>query len=103
MQQDLHAKVLSKNLTSLLVTAAPRDVDQRTAHRKRRNKVNFTRGLSRMTHQIVRLFMLPDVNSLLERLVRLMAQSVEAVCSDRSYARKPRPGSEYATNYKRAR
>ncbi|MBV1788240.1 hypothetical protein KQ940_09250 [Marinobacterium sp. D7] len=103
MQQDFHAKVFSKNLGSLLVTAAQRDVDQRTAHRKRRYKVNFTRALSRMTHQIVRLFTLADVSDFLERLLRLMAQSVEAVRPEHSYPRKPGRGPKYATNYKRAR
>jgi hypothetical protein len=85
------------------VTAAQRDVDQQTAHRKRRYKVNFTRALSRMKHQIVRLFTLPDVSGLLERLVRLMAQSIEAVRPERSYPRKPGRGPKYATNYKGAR
>jgi len=103
VQQDFHAKVFSKNLTSLLVTAAQRDVDQQTAHRKRRYKVNFTRALSRMKHQIVRLFTLTDVSGMLERLVRLMAQSIEAVRSERRYPRKPGRGPKYATNYKRAR
>jgi len=103
VQQDFHAKVFSKNLTSLLVTAAQRDVDQQTAHRKRRYKVNFTRALSRMKHQIIRLFTLVDVGGLIERLIRLMAQSVEAVRPDRSYPRKPGRGPKYATNYKRAR
>jgi hypothetical protein len=103
VQQDFHAKVFSKNLTSLLVTAAQRDVDRQTAHRKRRYKVNFTRALSRMKHQIVRLFTLADVSGLLERLVRLMAQSIEAVRPERSYPRKPGRGPKYATNYKGAR
>jgi hypothetical protein len=103
VQQDFHAKVFSKNLTSLLVTVAQRDVDQQTAHRKRRYKVNFTRALSRMKHQIVRLFTLADVSGLLERLVRLMAQSIEAVRPERSYPRKPGRGPKYATNYKGAR
>ena len=103
VQQDFHAKVFSKNLTSLLVNAAQRSVDQQTAHRQHRYKVNFTRALSRMKHQIVRLFTLADVGDLLERLVRLMAQSIEAVRPERSYSRKPGRGPKYATNYKRAR
>jgi len=63
-----------------------------------KSHLKVTRTLSRMKHQIVRLFTLADVSGLLERLVRLMAQSVEAVRPERSYPRKPGRGPQYATN-----
>jgi len=103
VEQDFHAKIFSKNLTSLLVNAAQHCVDKQTAHRKRRYRVNFTRALSRMKHQIIRLLTLPDVASRLEQLIQLMAQTTEAVRPERSYPREKGRGPKYATNYKRAR
>lgn len=103
VEQDFHAKIFSKNLTSLLVNEAQHVADEQTAHRKRRYRVNFTRALSRMKHQIIRLFTHPDVASRLERLIRLMAQTTEAERPERSFQRKKGRGPKYATNYKRAR
>lgn len=88
VQQDFYAKVVSKNLTALLVQLAQQQVDEKTAHRKRRYKVNMTRALSRMKHQIVKLLIAADLEARLERLVRLIASSYEAIRPDRSFPRK---------------
>lgn len=103
VQQDFHAKIVSKNLTSVIVNEAQKVVEQKTAHRSHKYKVNFTRALSRMKHNIVSLLNSEDVVSLINRLVQLMATSIEAVRPGRSYERSKSRGPKYSSNYKRAR
>lgn len=101
IQQDFYAKILSKNLTSLLVSAAQEQVDEQTEKRQRKRdyKVNFTRALSRMKHHIVRLFLWPEPGKQLERLIRLMASSYEAIRPGRSFERR----KQRSGKFKRAR
>ena len=95
IQQDFHAKVLSKNLTSLLVSSAQEHVNEKTAHRKHPYQVNFTRAISRMKHNIVRLFLASEPGKQLERLIRLMASSYEAVRPRRSFERKKQRSGKF--------
>jgi hypothetical protein len=59
VQQDLHVRVLLKNLALLMQTLQQPDIDRRHADRKLRWQPNFTQGLSCLKNSLVRLLLNP--------------------------------------------
>ncbi len=106
IKQDIHAKVLTKNITALAITDANVVVEEKCRHRKRKYKINFTYSLSRFKDNIVRfiLNLLPvdEITLFIESL----AGAVNAVRPGRSFVRvhqhqKRRP-KRHSIAYKRA-
>ena len=57
--QDFHAKLFSKNLTSIIVNTTRKDVDEISEGRNFRYQINFTQALSKMKYTLVLLFNRP--------------------------------------------
>lgn len=89
VRQDVHAKVLAFNLTSMLRNVAQCLADRRYAQRKHRYQVRGCSSLSAMKNNLVRLIIAdpPDRQHLLEALLRQLATAVDAVREGRSFPR----------------
>lgn len=107
VKQDFYAKVLSSNLTAMLVNAAQHLVDEKTLSRKLPYQVNFAQAISKMKNTMVELMMLFNhrLRNRLIDLVTYIACTFEPVRHNRSYERKKRrPNSiPFYMNYKRAK
>lgn len=85
--QDFYAKVFTKNLTAILKEGAQVQVDEKCQKRKLRYKINFTNAVSKMKNTIVLLFTRENMKILLDKLLGLIANEIEAVRPDRKYER----------------
>ena len=105
VRQDFHAKIFAQNLTAIIATLAQWLADERYRHRKRAYRVNFANALSKMKNNLVRLLLHTSPLELCWRLLKRIAQSVEAVRPGRSYPRNLKkvrvPG--FQPQYKRTR
>ena len=92
--QDFHARIFTKNLTSILVYSTQPAVDEATKSRKFCYKTNFTHALSTIRDTIVVL--LQDstfgIQSLLSDILKTISKITEPV----------RPGRKFDRNHKRA-
>lgn len=86
--QDVHAKVLTQNMTRLVAWIAEPIIEETTKHRKRDYQLNFTQALSKMKHTVVSLITACHPDRLLKALVALFAKTVEPIRPDRSFERK---------------
>jgi len=105
LKQDVLAKVLTLNLTALLVWLAQWMIRRLYQERRHRYQVNFANALSKMKDNVVRLLGLSPPPGLLERLLCAMACEVEAIRPDRSFPRdiKSSRPKRFQPNYKRCR
>lgn len=55
VQQDFYAKVVSTNLTAIMVNAAQKQLDQKTGHRRHTYQINFAQALSKMKNNLIQL------------------------------------------------
>lgn len=86
--QDIHAKIFTQNLTAVLVRLAQWLADERYRHRRHTYRVNFANALSKMKNTLVRLFLETSPLELCWRLLRRMADTVEAVRPGRKFPRE---------------
>ena len=86
--QDFHAKVFSKNLTTVLSIPAKEIINYNNAHRQHEYKSNFTTILSKMKNTIVHL--LNEVNplSLIKEFQYLVIIMIEPIRHERKNKRK---------------
>lgn len=105
LKQDVLAKVLTLNLTAILVWVAQWLTKRLYQARRRAYQVNFANALSKMKDNVVRLLGLEPPPDLLQRLVCAMASEVEAIRPDRAFARdiKSTKPKRFHPNYKRCR
>ena len=88
--QDFHAKVFTKNLTSILAHPAKQMVRRNSQGKKYIYQVNMTNAFSKMKDTVVLLFQRTAILSILNRLWRVMTQVIEPIRPGRSYPRKKR-------------
>lgn len=88
IQQDIQAKVLVKNLTTLLTLASNKIIKRQTATRQHHYKTNFTQALSKMKDRVI--FIVKSDNPLREikNLIYWFVKRNEPVRPHRSYSRK---------------
>jgi Transposase DDE domain len=88
--QDFHAKVLSKNFTSIIANTTKDEIDKLSQHRNFQYQINFVQALSNMKHTIVLLFTRPakQVKLIITKLQKIFSQTVEQVRPGRSFTRK---------------
>jgi hypothetical protein len=105
LKQDVLAKVLTLNLTAILVWVAQWMTKRLYQERRRDYQVNFANALSKMKDNVVRLLALETAPDLLERIVCAMALEVEAIRPDRSFPRdiKSTKPKRFHPNYTRCR
>jgi hypothetical protein len=90
LHQDLYAKIVASNLTTLLEIQAQEIVDKRTQHLRRNYQINFAQALSKMKHRIVTIItaQTSEVSTLIKQTVEYLSKTIEAVRSGRSYPRR---------------
>jgi len=90
VQQDFYAKIVAANLTALMALGAQQITAKETKHLKRNYQINFAQALSKMKHRIVHLVLHAhsDMSLLIERTLRYISRTVEAVRKGRSSPRK---------------
>jgi hypothetical protein len=105
LKQDVLAKILTLNLTAILVWLARWMTKRLYQQRRRGYQVNFANALSKMKDNVVRLLAPAPPPDLLERLLCAVALEVEAIRPGRSLARdiKPTKPKRFHPNYKRCR
>ena len=103
VKQDFHAAQLLKNLALLMQHLLQPVIEQRHKGRKLRWKVNFTQGVSRLKNTLVELLVRHCAQGL-SNVLALMAKSLSAVRSGRSFARqRKRAASRGCEGYKPTR
>jgi hypothetical protein len=87
IKQDVHAKVITKNLAAIAVYEASFIVQEKYHHRKRKYRINFTYALSQMKDNVVRfvLALAPPKTSAL--LIQQISKAVNALRPERSFSR----------------
>ena len=88
--QDFHAKVFTKNLTTILAYPAQQTVRRNSQGKKHTYQVNMTNAFSKMKDTVVLLFQRTAILPLLNRLWLAMTQVIEPIRPGRSYPRKKR-------------
>jgi len=88
--QDFHAKVFSKNFTSIVANTTKDKIEELSEHRNFRYQINFAQALSKMKHTIVLLFTRPaeQAKLLIKKLQKIYFQTVEQVRPGRKFKRK---------------
>ena len=90
VQQDFYAKIVSTNLTALMVMCSQKIVSKKTKHDKLKYHVNFAQALSKMKHHLVYLIRHAHKNIAyqIKKIVFYISQTIEAVREGRSAPRK---------------
>jgi len=93
--QDFHAKVFSKNLTSVLAFPTREIIEQNSKNCKYPRQINFTQALSKVKNVIVLLFnhMGESVTKLISDLHEIFIRTTEPI----------RPGRKFPRNHKSRR
>ena len=86
--QDFHAKVFTKNLTTILAYPAQQAVRRNSQGKKYTYQVNMTNAFSKMKDTVVLLFQRTTILPILNRLWQVMTQVIEPIRPGRSYPRK---------------
>lgn len=85
VMQDFHAKIVTTNLTALLVHQAQSELPP--TERLYAVRVNFSHAVARMKDTIVRLFTSSNRHQILTAFLDLLRRTVEPVRADRSFPR----------------
>ncbi len=100
--QDFHARVFSKNVTSMLVFVAQKRVTKETEHRECLYKINYTQALSTLRDTIVLFFKRSQsaILTLVFDVLETMAMAIEPIRPGRQFPRNHnRAQSKYCLNY----
>ena len=101
VQQDFHAKVLSKNLASVLAQAAQERVEQETLHHRHEYRVNGTMVLSKLKEVLPRWLSGQEMGAcFLMRFLTLLSNYREAIRHNRQFERKKERPKMYNMSYK---
>lgn len=103
--QDIHAKVLTKNIAAVAIVEADILAEEKYKHRKMRYKINFTFALSQLKDNIIRFVLKIPESKLLAIFVSQIARAVNAVRPGRKFDRGERNirRNKYSMPYKRVR
>lgn len=90
VQQDFHAKIVATNLTALMAMAAQKIITTKTKVLKLKYQINFAQAISKMKHKMVYLIVHAhsDIKLLIERTIRYISKTIEAVRDGRSAPRR---------------
>lgn len=102
--QDFHAKVFTKNLTTLLAHPVTTQVANECQDQQYVYRPNMTHALSKTKDTVVLLLTRPRNGPILKSLWSLISNTLEPVRPNRSYSRKTRvKPRKFAMNYKPVR
>ena len=103
--QDIHAKILTKNIAAIAIREADEIKEEKYKHRKCTYKINMTYTLSQLKDNIVRFLLCSAPPQLSSLLISQISTVVNAYRSERSYARNKKRAlwekSRYSMAYKR--
>jgi len=85
IQQDIHAKVLTKNIAAIAIIEADVITKEKYAHRKRQYKINFTYVLSQLKDNIIRFVMRIAPPDLTDAFINQIACAVNAFRPGRKF------------------
>jgi len=88
VKQDIHAKVLTKNIAAIAILEADGIADEAYKNRNRKYKINFTYALSQFKDNIVRFIMGMWPPGSAEMLIMRISGAVNAVRPERSFTRR---------------
>ena len=106
VKQDIHAKVLMKNIVAMAREIAQESVDQTGKKRKYRYKINATQALSKAKNVVIKAVFLSAKKacSLFEKFIDIIRQCIEPIRDGRSYSRNLKLYKRvYHPNIKRTR
>lgn len=103
IKQDIHAKVLTKNLGAVAIIEANVLVEEQYGHREKQYKINTTFVLSQLKDNVIRFIMRIEKIDLIEVFILAISKVVNAVRPDRkSYRNKAKVRQyKYPRAYKR--
>ena len=103
IKQDIHAKVLTKNLAAIAIMEAESITKEKYKHRKLSYKINFTYVLSQLKDNVIRFILRIAESTLSGVFIRQIACAVNAVRPGRKFDRgeRNRRRNKYPTTYKR--
>ena len=89
VKQDFHAKIVTMNLTALMMLAAQRRVEKKP-NRKHVYRVNFAQALSKMKHTVVILIRgsVTTLRHLIAQTIDYLALTIEPVREARRFPRR---------------
>ena len=101
--QDLHAKLLTKNLSASAIHDAKRKIKKPKNTRLYEYKINFTFAINQLKDNIVRFTMKLAEFELYELLISKISKSLSVIRPNRKFVRQDRRNktNKYPMNYKR--
>jgi hypothetical protein len=101
--QDLHAKLLTKNLAASAIHDAKRKINKRKNNRLYEYKINFTFAINQLKDNVVRFIMRLAKLELYELMISKISKNLSAIRPDRKFFRQDRRNktNKYPMNYKR--
>jgi hypothetical protein len=101
--QDLHAKLLTKNLTASAIHDAKRKIKNSKNNRLYQYKINFTFAINQLKDNIVRFTMKLAELELYELMISKISKNLSVIRPDRKFFRQDRRNkiNKYSMNYKR--
>lgn len=90
VKQDIHAKILTKNIAAIAISEAEKISAEKTQHRILKYKINFTQALSSLKDKIVRLTLCLGCTGLSQKLIARIATALSAIRPGRRFRRKDR-------------
>ena len=87
VKQDIHAKILTKNLAAIAIVEADVLAQEKYKHRKRTYKINFTYTLSQLKDNIIRFTLCVIPSDLISIFIQHIAGFVNAVRPERKFER----------------
>jgi hypothetical protein len=87
IKQDVHAKVLTKNIAAIAILEADVIAKEKYRHRKREYRINFTYALSQIKDNIVRFTLSLMPPDLIPLLIDNIASAVNAIRPERTFIR----------------
>jgi len=88
VKQDIHAKVLTKNIAAIAILEADIIAKEKHRHRARKYRINFTYALSQLKDNVVRLTLNLMPPELIPLLIEQIAKAVNAVRPERQFIRE---------------
>jgi hypothetical protein len=87
VKQDFYAKLVTLNMTAMMVFESQKYAEESLLSRKYKYKINFAQALSKMKDTVVQLILNIDLEYNIEKLLIHMSKTVEAIRNGRSYKR----------------
>jgi hypothetical protein len=101
--QDLHAKLLTKNLAASAIHDAKRKIKKPKNNRLYEYKINFTFAINQLKDNVVRFIMRVAELELYELMISKISKNLSVIRPDRKFFRQDRRNktNKYPMNYKR--